>query len=70
MTRTLCLAITIAILGAAPAMSQTKEQQARESTGMANSQKQLGGLKKDREISHQIFRAQTRHHYHAMARHT
>jgi hypothetical protein len=56
------VAATAAMISAiSPAMSQTKAQQtkaqqARESSGEANSQKQLGGLKRDRRISHAIAR--------------
>jgi hypothetical protein len=52
----LLAAAAVMITVTSPAMSQTKAQQARESTGEANSQKQLGGLKRDRQISHAIAR--------------
>ena len=61
MTRILLIALAVCSLSASPAFSrvsqlQQKHIQARESTGESNSQKQLGGLKKDRQISQQMFR--------------
>jgi hypothetical protein len=66
------IALAIGSLLVAPAFGQLsqeqqKAQQRRESTGEANSQIQLGGQKKDRQISQRIFRnANNRvphHHY-------
>jgi hypothetical protein len=61
MIRILLIAFAVCSLSASPAFSwvsqqQEKQIQKRESTGESNSQKQLGGLKKDRQISQQIFR--------------
>jgi hypothetical protein len=57
-TITCAIAATLAISTMPPAFSQStpKQQQSQESTGEANSQHQLGGQKRDRRISHQIFR--------------
>ena len=52
------------ILAAAPAIAQTREQEARESTGMSNFQKQHGGEMRDRQINSMIFhREHHRMHY-------
>lgn len=50
--------VAASIIPVSPASSQTAAQQARESTGEANSQKQLGGLKRDTQID----RAISHHH--------
>ena len=72
MFRTLFTVVAISALLTSPAISQVsqkqqKEIEKRESTGVSNSEKQLGGLKRDRQISQQIFRnAHNRmrtHHY-------
>jgi hypothetical protein len=49
-------ASAVLLLASAPAIGQTPQQNARESTGMAASQNQYGGLKRDRRISRMIFR--------------
>ncbi len=59
------IALAIGSLLAAPAFGQIsqeqqKAQQRRESTGEANSQVQLGGQKKDRQISRAIRHANNR----------
>jgi hypothetical protein len=61
MVRILLIAIAVCSLSAAPTLSkvshqQQKQIQKRESTGESNSQNQIGGLKKDRQISHRMFR--------------
>jgi len=61
MFRILLMALAVCSLLASPALSQISQQQEkqiqkRESTGEANSQIQLGGQKRDRQISRQIFR--------------
>lgn len=61
MFRIVCIAIAASELLMPPAMSQISQQQQkqlqkRESGGEAASQTQLGGLKRDRQISHEIFR--------------
>jgi len=72
MIRIVFIAIGACALSVSPAFSQVsqdqqKQIQKRESTGESNSQNQLGGLKKDRQISREIFRnANDRmwhHHY-------
>jgi hypothetical protein len=52
------IAATLAIVSTSPAFSQStpKQQQAQESTGESNSQHQLGAQKRDRRVSHEIFR--------------
>jgi uncharacterized protein YaiL (DUF2058 family) len=60
MFRTLFVVTAICSLSASPAfsqMSQEKQIQKRESTGEAVTQNQRGGLKKDRQISREIFRS-------------
>jgi hypothetical protein len=66
MFRTVLIALAAGSLSAAPAIGQgsgpvsqqrEKQIQKTESTGESNSQKQLGGLKKDRQISQQMFRS-------------
>ena len=49
---------TLVIVSTSPAFSQStpKQQQAQESTGESNSQKQLGAQKRDRRISREMFR--------------
>ena len=68
------IAVMLAISGTSPAFSQStpKQKQAQESTGEANSQKQLGGQKRDRHISHEIRNSQNRmvHHSHVRQGHT
>jgi hypothetical protein len=61
MIRILLIALAACSLSASPAFSWVSQQQeeqihARESTGEANSQKQLGGLKKNRQISRKSYR--------------
>ncbi len=61
MPRILLTAIAVCSLFASPALSQVSKQQQkqiqkRESAGEAASQTQHGGLKRDRQISQQIFR--------------
>ena len=72
MFRILLIAIAIGSLSASPAFSQMsqdqqKQIQKRESTGESVTQNQRGGLKKDRQVSREIFRnANNRmraHHY-------
>lgn len=72
MFRIFFTAMAITMLLGAPAMSQVsqKQQQAiekRESSGESNSQKQLGGLKRDRQISRGIlgnaYNRMRTHHY-------
>jgi Ni/Co efflux regulator RcnB len=72
MFRVLLIAIAVGSLSASPALSQLSQEQQkqiqkRESSGEAASQVQRGGLKRDRQISQQIFRnshARMRtHHY-------
>lgn len=72
MFRILFTVVAMTTLFAAPAISQVsqkqqKEIEKRESPGVSNSEKQLGGQKRDRQISQQIFRnAHNRvrvHHY-------
>jgi hypothetical protein len=72
MVRIFLIAIAVGSLSASPAFSQTpqsqqKQIQKRESTGESVTQNQRGGLKKDRQISREIFRnANNRmraHHY-------
>jgi hypothetical protein len=61
MTRALFIAATaFALLTTTPAMSQTKKQQAHESSGEAASQVQRGGLKRDRKITHHIRQRESR----------
>ncbi|WP_407181051.1 hypothetical protein [Bradyrhizobium sp. STM 3562] len=71
MTRILFLTMTVAaLLAGSPAMSQVtshKQQQAIESTGESNSQKQLGGLKRDRQITRHILRHERHGYRHAHA---
>ena len=58
----------VLLLASAPAIGQTPQQNARESTGMAASQKQHGGQKRDRQINRMIFRnAHNRMHPHHFA---
>lgn len=73
MFRILLVTLAACSLSASPALSQAPKQQQkqiqkRESEGEAASQTQRGGLKRDRQISHEIFRnAHNRmrsHHYH------
>jgi uncharacterized protein YaiL (DUF2058 family) len=72
MFRILLIAVAACALSVAPAFSQIsqdqqKQIQKRESTGEAVSQNQRGGLKKDRQISREIFRGaharMREHHY-------
>lgn len=72
MFRILLAAVAACSLFASPAVSQISQQQEkqiqkRESSGEAATQTQRGGLKRDRQISQQIFRnAHNRmrtHHY-------
>ena len=61
MFRILLIAFTVCSLSASPALSkvpqqQQKQVQKRESTGEANSQNQLGGQKRDRQINREVFR--------------
>jgi len=62
MLRNLVIALALSSLSASPALSQTvsqqleKQIQKRESSGEAASQTQRGGLKRDRQISQDIFR--------------
>ena len=49
-------ASAVLLLTSAPAIGQTPQQNARESTGMAASQHQQGGQKRDRQINKMIFR--------------
>jgi Ni/Co efflux regulator RcnB len=61
MFRILLIALATCSLSASPALSQVsheqqKQVQKRESTGEANSQAQHGGLKRDRQISREVFR--------------
>jgi hypothetical protein len=75
MLRTLLTAVAACALAASPAMGQISQKQQKEiekrgSTGVANSDKQLGGLKRDRQISQQTFRhahnrMPVRHHHYA-----
>jgi hypothetical protein len=63
--KSLTMAVVFGCLFAAwPVVAQTPAQRARESSGEANSQKQLGGLKKDREISRKIIHHEQRHYRH------
>jgi len=71
MFRILLIAIAACALFASPAFSgmpqkQEKQVQKRQSTGEAVSQNQLGGMKKDRQISQKIRSAhasmRTRHY--------
>jgi hypothetical protein len=72
MFRVLLIAIAACTLSASPAFSQISQDQQkqilkRESTGEAVTQNQRGGLKKDRQISREIFRSaharMREHHY-------
>lgn len=66
------VAAMLAISGTSPAFSQStpKQKQAQDSTGEANSQKQLGGQKRDRHISHEMLRnSQNRMVRHSHVRH-
>jgi hypothetical protein len=77
MFRILLIVLAAGALSAAPAIGQgagpvsqqrEKQIQKTESTGESNSQKQLGGMKKDRQISQQMFRNshnRMRRHSHA-----
>ena len=61
MFRILLIAIAACALSVSPAFSQMsqdqqKQLQKRESGGEAATQNQRGGLKKDRQISREIFR--------------
>ncbi len=59
--------VAASIFAVSPASSQTAAQQAKESTGEANSQKQLGGLKRDTRIDRKIARhkhSRMHHHQH------
>jgi hypothetical protein len=61
MFRILLIATAIGSLSASPVFSrmsqdQQKQIQKRESTGESVTQNQRGGLKKDRQISREIFR--------------
>lgn len=62
----------LAISGTSPAFSQStpKQKQAQESTGEANTQKQLGGQKRDRQISHELRNSQNRMVHHSHVRHS
>jgi len=77
MLRNLVIALALSSLSASPALSQTvsqrqeKQIQKRESSGEAASQTQRGGLKRDRQISQDIFRkahAMRTHHQHYVHR--
>jgi hypothetical protein len=62
MFRILLIAIAACTLSASPAFSQMspdrqKQMQKRESSGESVTQNQRGGLKKDRQISREIFRS-------------
>jgi hypothetical protein len=71
MFRILLIAIAACTLSASPAFSQMsqdqqKQVQKRESSGESVTQNQRGGLKKDRQISREIFRnahARMREHH-------
>lgn len=76
MFRNLLIAFAMGALSASPALSQAisqqqqKQIQKRDSSGEAASQTQRGGLKRDRQISQDIFRdaharMQTHHHHYA-----
>ncbi len=76
MFRNLLIALALCALSASPALSQAispqqqKQIQKRESSGEAASQAQRGGLKRDRQISQDIFRnadagMRTHHHHYA-----
>jgi hypothetical protein len=61
MFRILLIAFAVCSLSASPAFSRVSQQQEkqiqkRESTGESTSQNQLGGQKRDRQISREIFR--------------
>ncbi len=62
MFRILLISLMASVLSASPASSQSlpkqqqKQVQKRESEGEAASQIQRGGLKRDRQISREIFR--------------
>ena len=72
MFRIFLIALAAGSLSASPALSQVSQQQQkqiqkRESSGEASSQAQRGGLKRDRQISQEIFRnshARMRTHHH------
>jgi uncharacterized protein YaiL (DUF2058 family) len=71
MFRIVFITIAACALSVSPAFSQVsqdqqKQIQKRESTGEAVTQNQRGGLKKDRQISREIFRNannRMRHHH-------
>lgn len=64
MLRGLLVAIALCSLSISPAISQAlheqqKQVQKRESSGEAVTQNQRGGLKRDRQISREIFHQRT-----------
>jgi Ni/Co efflux regulator RcnB len=60
MFRILLIALATCSLSASPALSQVSHEQQKQvqkrPTGEANSQAQHGGLKRDRQISREVFR--------------